>query len=416
MRIIHIVVAAALLSAAAQPVLAQTTINFIGTETPETWQAAIDRFQELHPEIVVAYQQIPFGSFNAQIEARVGSQDPTIDVYMADTPRVPALAAKGYLSDLSALAAEISAIATPTEQTAVSYQGTFYALPMWTGTQMVYYNRDLLTKAGVEFPSDDPAERLTWDEFLDMAAKVKASGVDYGFVFAQVDRYFQLQPLFESRGAGSGLVGDDLMEPAVDTEGWIETAEWYQQTFESGLSPRGVAPEQIPDMFINGQVGFIYGGLPLMRRYDNAAGLDFGVAPVPYFAGGKEVTSTGSWAIGVSPYTDEPEAALEFARFVSFDKEGATLANQATSAVPVHKDVYADYLTRLAASSEGHGNAGAILTYEIENTAVPRPRSRGYVIFEEIMNAAFADIRNGANVADTLKAAEARLRSALSRL
>ena len=204
MRIIRIVAAAALLSAAAQPVLAQTTINFIGTETPETWQAAIDRFQELHPEIVVAYQQIPFGSFNAQIEARVGSQDPTIDVYMADTPRVPALAAKGYLSDLSALAAEISAIATPTEQTAVSYQGTFYALPMWTGTQMVYYNRDLLAKAGVEFPSDDPAERLTWDEFLDMAAKVKASGVDYGFVFAQVDRYFQLQPLFESRVRVSG--------------------------------------------------------------------------------------------------------------------------------------------------------------------------------------------------------------------
>ena len=131
------------------------------------------------------------------------------------------------------------------------------------------------------------------------------------------------------------LVGDDLMEPAVDTEGWIETAEWYQQTFGERPAARGVAPEQIPDMFINGQVGFIYGGLPLMRRYDNAAGPISASLPCRISPAARK-SPTGSWAIGVSPYTDEPEAALEFARFVSFDKEGAIDAGQpGPSAVPV---------------------------------------------------------------------------------
>jgi multiple sugar transport system substrate-binding protein len=416
MRIIRIFTILGLATVAVQPVLAQSNINFIGTETPATWEAAIERFEALNSDIRVTYQQIPFSSFNAQIEARVGSQDPTVDVYMADTPRVPALASKGYLTDMSALAGEIEAVATPTEQTAVSYQGTFYALPMWTGTQLVYFNRKMFEAAGVEPLSDDPADRLTWEDLLEIAGKVQDAGADYGFSFHQVDRYFQLQPLFESRDVGSGLTGEDLMTPAITSQGWIETANWYQDLFESGLAPRGVAPEQMPDMFINGQVGIIYGGLPLLRRFGQAEGLDFGIAPVPYFAGGRAVTSTGSWAVGVSPYSGNRDAALTFARFMALDGEGAKLANQATSAVPVNSDVYAEYLPRLAALSEGHGDAGAILSYEIENTAVPRPRSRGYVIFEEIMNGAFADIRNGADVAGALGAAEARLRSALSRL
>jgi multiple sugar transport system substrate-binding protein len=38
------------------------------------------------------------------------------------------------------------------------------------------------------------------------------------------------------------------------------------------------------------------------------------------------------------------------------------------------------------------------------------------VAFEEVMNRAFSDIRNGADVKTTLEAAQAQLTSALSRL
>jgi multiple sugar transport system substrate-binding protein len=398
------------------PAAAQTTINFVGTETPETFEPVITAFHAANPDIRIEYQQIPFASFNAQIEARVGSQDPTIDVYQADTPRVPTLASRGYLLDLSAYAEQIEAIATPTEQTAVSFDGTFYAFPLWTGTQLLYYNRALLDAAGLPHPDDDPTGRLSWESVLDMAAKAQEAGTEFGFTFHQVDRYFQLQPLFESRDAGSGLTGDALLDPAITGPDWIEVAIWYQNLFESGLSPRGVAPEQMPDMFINGQVAMIYGGLPLVRRFGNAEGLDFGVAPVPVFEGARPVTSTGSWALGVSPYSPNVEAALAFASFMTLDTDGAIASMSGTSAVPVNQNAYPSYLEKLAVWSEGRGDAGAILTYEIQNTAVPRPRSAGYVVFEEIMNAAFGDIRNGAAVEETLRAAEERLRSALSRL
>jgi multiple sugar transport system substrate-binding protein len=47
---------------------------------------------------------------------------------------------------------------------------------------------------------------------------------------------------------------------------------------------------------------------------------------------------------------------------------------------------------------------------------VSRPRSIGYVAFEEVMNRAFSDIRNGADVRSTLEQAQNQLTSALSRL
>ena len=407
--------ALALASIAQAQAQAQTTINFLGTEDPATFVPVIEAYQATHPDIMIEYQQIPFGSFNAQIESRLGTQDPSIDLFQADTPRVPALASRGYLMDLSAYADQIAAIATKTEQSAVSYQGTYYAFPMWTGTQLLFYNVKLFDAAGLAHPSDDPAKRMTWEETLDLAKKAQAAGAEFGFTFNQVDRYFQLQPLFESIGAGSGLTGDDLMTPDITGEKWVETAKWYQDTFESGISPRGVEPGQMPDLFINGQVAMIYGGLPLVRRFKKADGLEFGIAPVPYFAGGKPVTSTGSWAVGVSPYTTHKDIALDFARFMTLDKAGATKTMEVTSAVPVNQEVYPIYAAKLAELSKGLGDAGRILTYEIQNTAVPRPRSRGYIIFEEIMNRTFADIRNSADVPEALSAASAQLTSALSR-
>ena len=111
-----------------------------------------------------------------------------------------------------------------------------------------------------------------------------------------------------------------------------------------------------------------------------------------------------------------PDEAMAFAEYLTLDPEGSRLVSEQTSAVPVNAGTYEAYLGRLAEIAGDVGDAGAILTYEIQNTAVPRPRSRGYVRFEEIMNQAFSDIRNGSDVTDTLSATERRLTSTLSRL
>jgi multiple sugar transport system substrate-binding protein len=59
---------------------------------------------------------------------------------------------------------------------------------------VLFYNKDLLQKAGITPPSGDPTGRLTWDQLLADARKAQQAGARWGFCFEQVDRYYQLQP------------------------------------------------------------------------------------------------------------------------------------------------------------------------------------------------------------------------------
>lgn len=395
----------------------QVTINFVATELPTIYEPSLAAFEKANPGIKVQYQQIPFENLNAQIQARIGAKDPGIDVYGADTPRVPAFASRGYLMDLEAYRGQIEAVANKQAQNAVSYDGKIWAFPLWTSSQLLFYNRALLAKAGLTPPSAKIEDRMTWDQLLPLADKAKAGGAEWGFVFEQVDRYYQLQPIFESVGGGSGLTGEGNMKPDIANDKWVEQAGWYQKLYVDGLSPRGVAPAQVPPLFMDGKVAYYFGGPWNFGRFNNVKDLDYGVAPVPYFKGGKPVTPTDSWALGINPYSANKEAALKLATFLSLNPEGNYLTVVNNPIPPVNKEAYARYVPELLVPrSAKAGPASEILTYEIANTAVGRPRSVGYVAFEEVMNKTFSDIRNGSDPAGALKQAQTQLTSTLSRL
>ena len=394
----------------------QVTLNFLTAEPPEVYQAAIAAFEAKNPDIKVAYERVPFDSMNAQVEARLSAKDPSIDVYAVDSPRVPAMASRGYLVDAEPWRAQIDAVTNEAGRSALVYDGKYLAFPLWTSTQMLFYNADVLEKAGIAPLSPAEADRLTWDEALDIGKKAQAAGATWGLILEQIDRYYQLQALFESSGAGSGLTGDDLLTPELTTDKWIETAEWYKKTFDDGIQPRGVPNEQMSSLFTDGKVALYVGGPWNLNRFAKA-GVKYGVAAVPYFEGGKPVTPTGSWAVGISPFTDQMEAAQKFVEFISLDPEGSYLTVSQNPIPPVNLEAYKTYIDKLATFDPVVGpQVKEVMTYELANSAISRPRSVGYVAFEEIMNRAFSDIRNGAEVRQKLEAAQQQLTSALSRL
>ena len=397
---------------------AQTTsLNFLAAERPDVVKPAIDAFEAANPDVKVVYTQVPFDSLNAQGQARIGAQDAGIDVYLADTPRIPAFASRGYLMDLSEYRPQVEGVANATAMNAVSYDGKVWAFPMWTSTQLLFFNRDLIAKAGLEPPGASEQDRLTWDALVERATKAKAGGSPWGFSFEQVDRYYQLQPLFESAGGGSGLTGDGNLTPEITNAAWTRTAEWYQTLFSSGISPRGVPPEQIPDLFASGGMAFFVGGPWNFERFNAAPNLHYGVAPVPSFKDGKPATPTDSWAVGINPYTANRDVALKFAQFLTLDPRGNALTVSANPLPPTNTKAYQGYIEAVAKIPNGVGEpARNIITYEIGKTAVGRPRSVGYVAFEEVMNRAFSDIRNGSDVRQTLDQAQSQLASTLSRI
>ena len=393
------------------------TITFLNSERPETYQPVIAEFEKENPGITVRDETVPFDQLNAQVQARVGTGDTSIDLYGVDEPRIPALVTRHLLKDLSVVRDQVAAASTPEAVAITSYKGALYALPEWTSTQLLFFNRALLQKAGLAMPSSDIAHRMTWDQVLADARTAQKAGARWGLGFEQVDRYYQLQPLFESNGAGSGLTGSDLLTPAITTPKWIETMAWYGDLYKSGLAARGVAPEQMPDLFRDGKLAFLVAGPWNFREFEKAPGLQWGIAPHPYFTGGKPVTPTDSWAVGINPHSQHQAEALKFALFMTVNTKGDLLTTAQNPLPPANKAAFSQHIAQATAGGGADTEPyGTILTHELQDTAISRPRTIGYVAFEQIMNRAFSDVRNGADARAELSQANDQLQTTFSRL
>jgi multiple sugar transport system substrate-binding protein len=388
------------------------TLTFVNAQDPGTFDKVIAGFTKANPGIKIKQQVVPFDDLNTTVQSRLQSKDSGIDLYDVDEPRLASFASRGYLADLSDLGKQAEGKIDPKALDVTTYDGKQYAMPRWTSTQLLFYNKALLKKAGVPAPSSDPAKPMTWEQVTAAGKKAQGAGAKWGLTFDQVDRYYQLQPLPESLGGGPGLKGKGLLTPDITNAGWVKAFSWYGSTFASGLSPRGIAAEQTAPLFAQGSTAFFAGGPWNAAAFDTAK-VDYGVAPYPMFQGGKAASSTGSWATGVSPFSKNQAAAKKFIAYMTTDPTGAWEAN--SNNIPVEKDAFAKYLTQTRAKGPVATQMAAVVQGELAHNAVARPTSAGFVDFETVMNKAFADIRNGTPAAKRLQSATQELNSVLKK-
>lgn len=388
------------------------TLSFVGPEANTTMQPVIDAFEAAYPNIKINYEQVPFVDLNDILQTRLGAGESTPDVFTADQPRIAALVDRGYLADITDDVGDISDVVLQSSIDASTVDGRLYGLPMSTSSQLLYYNIDLLEAAGIEAPPLDTEARWTWETLFENATAAQEAGAEYGFMFDQVSRVYQILPLPESLGGGNGISPENPLVPAIDNEQWVEAMAFYGSLFESGLAPRGIPAEQTPDLFATGRVAFFVGGPWWLPTFTGAEDLRFGVAPHPYFADGEAVTPTGGWSWAMNPNTEHRAEALEFLKFAALTTEGASAAASNFPLPPANMAAF-DEVFRNNIEIEGVAD---LISYELQNTAVIRPLTVGFIQFEEIVGQAMEDIRNGADPASTLADASANLEAAWARL
>lgn len=327
---------------------APVTITFMAADPQKNFQPALDGFQDKYPNITVKFSYVPFDQFNNLVEQRIGGQDAGVDVYTVDSGAVGALADKGYLTDLSDLSDQVKGKELPATLGANSYNGKLWSLPMWNSSQYLFYNVDLLDKAGIEHPSQDPNQRITYEQLLVNAKKAQDAGAKWGFLFDQMDRYYQLQAPIESAGGGTGATGDDLLTASINNAGWNKAMSWYSQLFSEGVSPRGIATEQMGSLFSSGDAAYIVSGpwqVAMMKT--NKSTVNYGVAANPTFEGGTATMPTGSWNLGINPASKQQDAARKLVEYLSLDAEGNELAASATGISPTNNEAFDKFAASL---------------------------------------------------------------------
>lgn len=199
--------------------------------------------------------------------------------------------------------------------------GKIIAIPWYTDFGMLYYRTDLLKKYGYEKAPE------TWDELEQMAKKIqdgeKAANPNFAGYVWQGKAYEgltcnALEWLF-SHGGGSIIddgkvtVNNPQAQKAFSrARGWI-----------GGISPAGVTGYEEEDA----RNAFQAGNAAFMRNwpYAYSAGNDerslikgkFDVAPLPHEPGQKSAGAVGGWQLGVSKYSKNQDAAIEFVRYMA---------------------------------------------------------------------------------------------------
>ena len=223
--------------------------------------------------------------------------------------------------------------------------GRLVALPLRIGFGMLYYRPDLLEKYGYEAP---PA---TWDELEEMAAAIqageRAEGNDefWGFTW-QGNAYEGLTcDALEWHVAATGdnfLQSDGTISALSD-----EAVSIYQQaaSWVGTISPPGVVSYQEEDA----RAVWHAGNAAFMRNWPYAYVLSgnsedipaFDVAPLPAGASGEGASTLGGWHIGVSKYSEHPEAATAFAIYMTSVENQKHYALDTTSP-PAALELYDD--------------------------------------------------------------------------
>ncbi len=377
----------------------------------DNMQPVVDAFHKAHPNITLNWRTVPFDSLSSTIDANVSNKQGNPDVYWADQPRISALAARGEAQDITAAFAQYKSTFDPAPWESGLYKGRLYGLPIANSTQLLYYNKDLLTKAGLAAPSADTAKRMTWEQLTSDATRAKAAGSTNGFLFGQPNRYYQLECLPVSLGGSPGASGPGNLTPDFVSDPWVKAMTWYGSLFKTGVSTKGVTPDQTDPAFLAGKVAYMVEG-PWLLPPLQASKVKWGVAPQPTFQGAKPVTADGSWSLAINPFSKNKDAAAIFLKWMAVDDGGGYIKYRSNPELAATTEGKKTYFSKSVFSSAAGKDAAAIIAHETANTAVNRVSTIGYLEFETILNAAFSDISNGVDPAGALNAADGKLKTA----
>ncbi|HEY3436205.1 MAG TPA: extracellular solute-binding protein [Actinotalea sp.] len=203
------------------------------------------------------------------------------DVVLLDNPMMPEAASSGLLATAEQAGIDTTGIDANLIGPGV-VDGVAYGVPMGSNALGLYYNKDVLTAAGV-----DPTSIKDWASLNAAIEKVVATGAK-GITFSGIageEGVFQFEPWFW--GAGADL--SDVGSAAAISAGQL-VSDWIGK----GWAPRSAATDNQSaswDLFLTGEYGFAENGSWFASAAaDNktfAAGMiaipakDSAVAPVP---------------------------------------------------------------------------------------------------------------------------------------
>ena len=199
------------------------------------------------------------------------------DLLMLDNPSLQQIAQTGALTPLTTAGVDLGGY-YPSILAAGTYQGKVYGLAPGVNSIALFYNKDILSAAGIQPPT-------TWTELTADAAKL-TTPQHYGFAMSadnDGEGAWQFLPFFWSNGG-------DLAH--LDAPASVQALQYVTSLVKSGSMSKSVvtwAQSDVNDQFIAGKAAMMINGPWQFPALNAVKGLNYGVASIPVPQAGDSV-------------------------------------------------------------------------------------------------------------------------------
>ena len=223
-----------------------------------------------------------------------------------------------------------------------------YPEPLLT-VNYIFYNRELLAAAGLDF---DTAMPKNTDEFMEALEQIKAADIlpistaDWGMSWA----YTQGFALWWEQISGSDALASDTTGETkfADDAGFIKSLELAAEMYENGYINEDYATTtEDLNRFLQGESALYISGNWDINDLLDAMGDNVGVCALPMASEAQyEYENLGccSRSFAVSSYCKYPEAAIKFISFLCNKQNTITLIQNAQPKAPARSDISIDEL------------------------------------------------------------------------
>jgi multiple sugar transport system substrate-binding protein len=327
------------------------TVWYSNNEQEVPWgKAMVAEWNAAHADQTVTGQEIPAGSSSEEvIGAAITAGTAPCLIYNTAPSAVGQFQRQGGLVDLSKFPDGNAYIEARSGDVAGQYKapdGDYYQLPWKSNPVMIFYNKDLFKKAGLD--AENP-KLSTYDEFLAAAKKIKDSGAaKYAIYPAPTSEFFQTQfdfiPMYAAESGGKQIVVDG--KATFNDASGLAVANFWKSIYADGLAGK----EQVQgDAFATKISAMAIVGPWAIAVYKGK--VKWGAVPVPTskgIAANQTYTFSDAKNIGLFTACKNQGTAWDVLKFAtSSEQDGALLTK--TGQMPLRKDLpttYADYFTK----------------------------------------------------------------------
>ncbi len=348
--------------------------------------AAMKRFNEIYPNIQLEFAPIGQTDSAAQLELD-GPNGNGADVFAMAHDHLGRVIEAGLVLENDALSKDVY---ETNIINATSIGGKWYGYPTAVETYLMFYNKELV---------DTPP--TTFQEVFDFAKTFNdPANNKFAFMFDVDDSYYTYAFLSAYGADLFGPKGDDPNQLGLDTQEAVDAMKFYQSIRDIyDVNAEDASLDMAVSSFTNDNCAFIITG-PWTADTLRDAGCNFGIAPIPAVAEGKNPKPfSGVRANYINAYTKYPNASKILAAFLS-SKEMIQLRIEMIDKVSPRKDIVPD-------------NEFNKAIYDQFLSSHPMPSIPEMAAYWNAMAGCYANIWNGEDVVTELEGAAQAMRNAM---